>query len=140
MKVYLSGSSVPSEIERVTRWHNRLTKAGIHVVSTWPAVIAQSGGVGNPRDASGDQRASWSKVDLDEVRLADALWFLVPPTSAPTRGAWLELGVAYECGKLLVSSGDTRQSIFTALSEEHETDEAAFNTLLYQAQRRMVAR
>jgi nucleoside 2-deoxyribosyltransferase len=130
MKVYLSGSSVPSEIERVTRWHNRLTKAGIHVVSTWPAVIAASGNVGNPRAASNEQRRTWSRVDLNEVRLADALWFLVPETGTPTRGAWLEFGVAHELGKPVISSGDTRQSIFTALGDEFETDEDAFEALL----------
>lgn len=130
MKVYLSGSSAPPEIDRVALWHNRLTKAGIHVVSTWPAVIAASGSVGNPRDASCDQRRDWSQVDLAEVRSADVLWFLVPEPSTPTRGAWLEMGVAIERGTVLISSGDTKQSIFTALGDEYGTDAEAYVALL----------
>lgn len=136
MRVYLSGSSAPLEIDRVALWHNRLTKAGIHAVSTWPAVIAASGSVGNPRDASIDQRRTWSQIDLAEVRTADVLWFLVPSMLIPTRGAWLEMGVAIERGAPVISSGDTKQSIFTALGDEYETDDEAFAALCMLAGRR----
>lgn len=132
MKIYLAAASTPDQIERVTAWHNRLSKAGMHVVSTWPAVIGQIGAT-NPRNATAAERRGWSATDLQELSSADALWLLCPPSGVTTRGAWVELGVAYDRAKLIVSSGDTRQSIFTALTEEFETDEEAFGALLLVA-------
>lgn len=104
-------------------------EAGLHVVSTWPTVVADVGSA-NPRDVSRLQALRWSQVDLDEVLVADVVWFLTPSPGHSTRGAWVEWGVAWQAGKLIVASGDTRQSIFTALGIEHETDEAALAFLL----------
>lgn len=121
--VYLAGSA--AELERCRHWHSRLIQAGITVVSTWIASVTRVG-CSNPRDAAVADRLRWSETCLIEVRRADVLWLLVPSVTAPTRGAWVELGYASAIEKRIVLSGDTRQSIFTALGDEHETDEQAF--------------
>jgi hypothetical protein len=131
-RVYIAAASTPDQIERVTTWANRLTRAGIAVVSTWPAVIGQVGAT-NPRDASVSDRRGWSAQDLSELTSADAIWLLCPPPGTTTRGAWVELGCAYSRALLIVSSGDTRQSIFTALGVEYGTDEDALDGLLLVA-------
>lgn len=131
-RVYIAAASTPDQIERVATWANRLTKAGIVVVSTWPATVTAVG-AGNPRDASVDQRRQWSAQDLTEVARAEALWMMCPPAGGATRGAWVELGCAYTRALLIVSSGDTRQTIFTALGVEYDTDEDAFSGLLLVA-------
>lgn len=122
-KLYLAGSS--ADADRCARWHAKLVAQGIAVTSTWLSVIATVGSA-NPRDASRDDRERWSTADLAELHAADVVWFLVPPIDKPTRGAWLELGVAVSANKRVVCSGDTRQSIFCALGEEFATDEDAF--------------
>jgi len=123
LKVYLAGST--QDIERVKRWKGALVSVGVEVVSTWIEVIEKVGGA-NPRGATKVQRADWSTTDLAEVASADVLWFLVPPADKATRGAWLEFGYAVARHITLISSGDTRQSIFTAMGIELETDEDAF--------------
>lgn len=124
-RVYIAASSAPSEIERVERWAARLTAAGCQVVSTWPRNIKEVG-VANPRDATKEQRKEWADTCHDQVTKADTLWLMCPPAGQYTRGAWYELGVACRCGVRVISSGDTKQSIFTALGDEYETDEEAF--------------
>src|SRR4051812_33663234 len=123
LHVYIAAS--PSDLERVDHWTARLAAAGIVVVSTWPAVV-RAAGAGNPRDATKEQRASWAAADLLEVGGADLVWLLVP--AKPSFGAGFECGYASH-GPVragLVSSGDTRSSIFTALGHEFDTDEEAF--------------
>lgn len=129
--VYVSASSV--DMDRATYWMERLKMAGISVVSTWAKVIAEQGGDANPREASNDQRRQWSNVDLGEIRACDLLWFLVPDKDKPTRGAWLEVGFADAVDKVLVFSGDTKQSIFCSLGSEHESDIDAFATICRHA-------
>jgi hypothetical protein len=125
IRVYVAGSSL--EMDRARRAVERLYEAGCLVTSTWINVIASVGSA-NPTDVSHERRRSWSVVDLAEVTLADVLWFLVPPTTVQTRGAWVELGHAYASGKQIVCSGDsTAQSIFTALGAEFATDDEAFS-------------
>lgn len=128
-KIYISAASAPDQIGRVATWTRRLKEAHVEVVSTWPETVATAG-VGNPRGAETRQRRQWSWIDLAEVSSADALWFMVPPADVQTRGAWVELGVAYTHAIRIVSSGDTKQSIFTALGDEYETDEEAFAALV----------
>lgn len=131
-RVYLAAASTPGQIERVQLWTARLRSAGVTVTSTWPSTVTAVG-AGNPRDATVAQRRGWAVQELRELERADALWLLAPPNGVTTRGAWVELGVAYTRAMLVVSSGDTRQSIFTALTEEFATDEDAFRALLLVA-------
>lgn len=132
-RVYVGGSS--AEIERAEQAIAELERAGVHVTSTWPIVIRDTAGGANPRDASTADRAHWSAVDLEQLRAADLLWFLVPSTSAPTRGAWLEMGYALAHRKTIVLSGDTRQSIFCALGHEYATDAEALSLILRVTER-----
>lgn len=123
IRVYVAGAS--SESDRARRAVERLRAAGLEVTCTWLDVVASVGDA-NPTDVSAAQRRSWSVVDLAEVVRADVLWFLVPPASIQTRGAWVELGHAYAHNKQIVCSGpDTAQSIFCALGAEFSSDSEA---------------
>lgn len=124
MKVYVAASS--AEIERAEAAIASLRDLGIQVTSTWPAVV-RSVGVSNPRGASRADRRAWSETDLLELAAAEHLWLLAPGPESPTRGAWVELGYARAAGLVIVSSGDTLQSIFPALGLEFATDADALN-------------
>src|SRR3990172_10738927 len=123
--VYIAASTQLSQRERAQHWVNHLALAGVRVVSTWLTVVDVVGSA-NPRDASPEERLQWTANCLREVRECDLLWFLVPPADVLTRGAWAEVGDAVATDKLLVSSGDTKQSIFCALGEERPEDLEAF--------------
>lgn len=135
-RVYIAAASSPDQIERARAMAARCRDLGIEVVSTWTDVIA-SVGVANPREATTDQRRQWSAQDLWEVARAHALWLLFPPAGQTSFGAGVELGSAYARARLIVSSGDTRRSIFPALGMEYATDEDALEGLRLVAVRRM---
>ena len=127
LRVYVAASAL--EIERARAAMAALRAAGVRVTSTWIASI-EAAGASNPRDASPEQRRAWSMSDLAEIRAADVLWLLAPAATAPTRGAWTELGFMYALGRRIVCSGDTRQSIFCALGEEYDSDEHALAAIV----------
>ncbi len=132
MKIYIAASA--AEIERARAMRRELLALGFDVVSTWIENVDKVG-ASNPRDATREQRSTWAKQDLMEVMSAEVIWFLVPDVKAPTRGGWVELGFAYGITRFrlaleqppieMIFSGDTKQSIFTALGIEIETDEQA---------------
>lgn len=122
-KIYVAAAS--ADMDRVREWSDRLKLAGLTVTGTWLEVIATVGDA-NPRDASQVQRCEWSMADLGQVRDADLVWFMVPPASMSTRGGWLEVGFAEALEKVIVFSGDTKQSIFCAIGGEFDRDGDAF--------------
>lgn len=122
--VYVAGSAAPSEAPRIAAAIASLRANGFVVTCSWPDVVATVGDA-NPRTASVAERRGWSTQDLNEVDAADAVWFLVPEPPLTTRGAWFEAGYAYSEHKHLVFSGDTRQSVFTSLGIECDSDMAA---------------
>lgn len=122
--VYIAGSA--AEIERARHWHIALRAAGVTVVSSWIESVASASGVSNPRDATKDERLTWSAGCLREVDRAAVFWFLVPPLDRTTRGGWVEAGYAYALAKPMVFSGDCKQSIFTALGTEFHSLEQCF--------------
>lgn len=126
--VYVAAASTDGEIHRAKYMVAVLRAAGIRVTSTWLDVVEQHGT--NPRDASHLDRRAWSLKDLEEIESADAVWFLAPPPGVTTRGGWFEIGYGYALDKHVVSSGDTKQSIFTALGHERERDLDAHRLLL----------
>ena len=128
--VYVAAAS--SDLDRAERWMRLLGAADIGVTSTWVDVIRASGLEGNPRDATQPQRRDWSDADLNGVRNADLVWFLVNNT-APARGAYFECGYARGLDKVLVFSGDTKQSIFPALGQEYAEDIDAFAAICRMA-------
>lgn len=134
-RVYIAAASTPDEMLRVERCARALAEVGIEITSTWPTVIGQVGAT-NPRNASVGDRRAWSAQDLSEVANADALWLLCPPSGAATRGAWCEMGYAWAKGRLVIASGDTKQTIFTALGAEYDTDDEALHALALVAERR----
>lgn len=129
---YLAASS--ADISRAKLWRDKLVANGVNVVSTWIETVEQVGNA-NPRNATTAQRHGWSLDDLVQIDKAYVFWFLVPPMTSPTRGAWLEFGYAINrfwfvsdkmTKPVCIASGDTKQSIFCALATEFETDEQAF--------------
>lgn len=124
IRVYVAAAA--TETARVAAAIQLLREAGHVVTCTWPEVVAATPGGSNPRDASRHDRHGWSRQDLHEVCGAGVLWMLVPTLPAVTRGAWFEAGFAHACGKTLVFSGDTKQSVFCALGEEFADDMDAF--------------
>lgn len=128
MKIYIAAASL--EIARAERACIDLIHNGLEVTSTWMNQIRQVGSA-NPRDATDWQRASWAVQCLREVAASDVLWFLVPPADTATAGGWAELATAYVLPfASIVSSGDTKRSIFCALGAEFATDAAALFYLL----------
>jgi LmbE family N-acetylglucosaminyl deacetylase len=131
VKVYIAGAT--AEIERAKKWHQRLTEVGIEVVSTWITNV-EAVGIGNPRHAAREERASWARTCLREAAQADVLWLLTPGPEARTAGAWYESGFVYGIaradGPTLIASGDTKQTIFTALADEYPNDIDAFIAII----------
>lgn len=122
LRVYLAAST--AELHRARAAVEALGAAGIDVRASWLENVERVG-VANPTDVPALQRRIWSDTCLDELDDCDLLWFLVPPSFTPTRGAWVEAGYAHALGKRLVFSGTTRQSIFCALGTEFALDSDA---------------
>lgn len=132
-RVYIAAASVPSEIARVERWEAKLKEIGVEVVSTWPRNIREVG-IANPTCASRGDRREWAETCADQVAKANALWLICPPLGVTTRGAWFELGIAYATGADIVCSGDTKQTIFTALAANEDYDDVvAFAAITHLA-------
>jgi hypothetical protein len=124
--VYVAASS--NEIDRAQRWIDMLGKAGIECTSTWIESIKKVG-ESNPYDATPEVRRTYASENESCVRSSDLLWFLVPAPIAPNnhgRGGYYEAGMAKSIGKVLVFSGDTRQSVFCAHGIEFVEDIDAF--------------
>jgi hypothetical protein len=124
LRVYVAGSS--SDIERAERWIKSLRQRGIVVTASWPEMVRQNGA--EPRSVDAATRARWAMDDLAAIAHADVFWMLVPPADEPTIGAWIGFGFAQRSATTIFS-GDTRQTSFTALGEEYETDDAAFDRI-----------
>lgn len=133
ISVYIAASSL--EIERAERCRDLARAAGLQVVSTWTDSV-RAVGESNPRTATREQREAWAMACLREVHSADVLWLLAPAATAPTRGAWAELGYASAFRRIrIVASGDTAQSIFCALADletPNDADALAAIPLLYE--------
>lgn len=125
IRVYVAAAS--QDWDRAEHWMQRLRDAGVAVTSTWVETI-KTVGAANPTDADDFDREKWARDDLDQVAYSDLLWFLVPD-DAPGRGAYAELGFAWGAAVPVVSSGATKQSIFTALGREYATDGDAFDMI-----------
>lgn len=124
--VYIGASS--TEIDRAERWAKMLAKAGIKCTSLWVDSIKKAGAA-NPRDVDASVRLGYADENERCVRDSDLLWFLVPAPIAPNnhgRGGYYEAGMAKTLGKVLVFSGDTKQSVFCAHGAEFEDDLDAF--------------
>lgn len=148
IRVYVAAAS--SEIERAKRAMQMLRDKGIEVVSTWPEVIEKVGEA-NPMGAPRADRRRWAMDDLNELMQATVLWFLLPPPSLNTTGAYVELGFFLAMKTIADSARDqmaqigivsptllpvcsgTERSIFTALMAHEETDEAVVDKLVTKA-------
>ena len=97
LRVYVAGSS--GEIERVERVIAHLRLMGVTITHDWTADIraVRAAGLASDADLSDDEARKHALTDLEAVATAHAVLFLAPTT--PTRGAWVEMGYAYGCGK-----------------------------------------
>ena len=113
LRVYVAGSS--REIPRVRAAHRALREAGFELAYDWTHGVEAAVARGVSEDAMPDGEAhAVATRDLAGVNAADVVWLLAP--EQPTRGAWVELGVADALGSDIVVSGPRcRQSVFTRL-------------------------
>jgi hypothetical protein len=110
MKVYVAGSS--AELDRCEAFIARVREAG-HVV-TFDWTVGRRAQRGGDASLADDEREAVAIDCLVGVRNAKAFVLLYP--QAPTRGAWVEYGVAIAtsgCGVIVV--GDDRSTVMTAL-------------------------
>lgn len=126
-RVYVAASAM--EIDRAKRAVKSLADGGVDALASWIGNVGADG-ASNPRDATKRDRYRWSAASLTEASTADVVLMLVPPPELATRGAWFELGFAFGIAKMLVFSGDTKQSVFCALGDEHDTDAEAIAAIL----------
>lgn len=128
MIVYVAGSS--SEPERVRRAMGEVVGRGWTLAQDWLADIEREGAA-NPTDD--DVRRRCARADRNAVSTATVFWLLAP--EQPTRGAWVELGVAISVraeeyrrfghsDRLVVVSGNGKQSIFCSLADREFSDDS----------------
>lgn len=122
-RLYIAGAS--AEIDMVAAYMKMARERGWAITFDWTRDVFEARAAGVADSAlSDDRRAALAVLDLEGVRLADAVWLLVPPPGR-SAGAWLELGYAISMQKRIVVSGDYRRSIFTSLASkcfEHHTE------------------
>jgi len=95
----------------------------------WVAMVEAAGSANE--GLTDDQRCYYAHADLHAVGLADVLWLLAPSPSAPSTGAWVELGYALRAAPRVIVSGPARtRSIFCALGEEYDSDDEAWTAIV----------
>lgn len=110
MKVYIAASS--REPERVRAAQDAVHARGWTITADWYTPIAERAERGlTDADLSDPEAAGVAHDCLDALARAEVLWYLCP--TQPTRGAYVELGVALAWGMPIVCSG-ARTSIFEA--------------------------
>lgn len=129
LRVYVAASSAEgARARRVMDSVNRLP--GCVVAHDWLAVMERA--PAPDRALPRTDAAMYAAEGLAAVASCDVFWLLAPMW--PTRGAWVELGVAISSLRTIIVSGDCAQSIFCALGREFEqadgtSDEDAFTAL-----------
>ncbi len=126
MSVYVAGSS--SELERAERVIGALRDGGVEITHDWTRGVrdARERGIVDDASLSPGEAYAAAREDHDAVRRSDAFLLLAPTT--PTRGAWVELGLALASvpGAVVVSGAASGDSIFTRLADRiFHTDDAA---------------
>lgn len=125
--VYVAASS--RDLARAKRWTRALLDCNIGVSSTWIESV-ESVGEANPRNASSASRRRMAERCITGIAESDILWLLVPSAPLVSAGAWCEFGFAWMTNRVVIASGDTKLSVFSALALEFETDAAAFSEIL----------
>lgn len=137
LKVYVIGSSDPSERERVRSAMDAISATpGLQLSHDWLKVVQEAGSAN--AGLTHEQRKTAADDDLTGIARANAVLFLAPTTV--TRGAWLELGAALGMfhSSRVVCAGNTEQSIFCALGTEVATDAEALDYLRGLAAKQVV--
>lgn len=143
LAVYIAGSS--RELDRVRAAQRVLESVGAKLTYNWVPDVERAIASGTPEPALARHiRRELASRDVEGVRSCDLLWWLAP--SEPTRGAWLELGVAIERARrpIIIVSGTEEQrlqSIFTdAYEVSHHTTDLQAGALVAAAVRMRTGR
>ena len=114
IRVFVSGAS--DEMERASRFIDALNAHPHCEALDWPANIRAVGSAN--RGVPGREARRSAARSFEFARDCDVMLFLVP--AVPTRGAWVELGVALLSGKACVAIAgrkhDIDGSIFCSLA------------------------
>jgi hypothetical protein len=126
--VYVAASG--HEIERAERVVAQLRARGCTITHDWTAGMRRELAAGRrDRDLPDDEAHAYARRDIDAVRDADVFLFLVPET--PSKGAWIELGIALSSRCDIVIAGDYQASIFTRHTyASAATDDAAIDAVM----------
>lgn len=119
MRVYVAGSS--RELPRVRWAMDEIRAIGGTITEDWASKVERQLADGmTDADLSEHVRSEAVEACLNGVRAADVFWLLAPPDTAPSRGAWVELGYALGLRRagahlaIVASGGHARRSIFTS--------------------------
>lgn len=118
MRIYVAGSS--REIERAVSVIAGLRAAGHEITHDW-TVECTAARLAGYSDATypPEMRRATAMADYCGVANAEVAVFLIPPADKPSRGMWVELGIAlgHEPAPLIIVVGDGGQSIFCELAD-----------------------
>lgn len=125
MRLYLAGAS--AELQLIEGYIKRILAETSHTIThDWTKAVRRYGA--NPPNMLLPDRKLASIEDLSGAFQADLVWLLVP--AAASIGCYFEVGAAFQDGKQIIASGDTRKSIFCSLFKaEYPTHEDAFKVI-----------
>lgn len=128
-RIYLAGSS--REIETVERYRDKLIAAGWTITHDWCSAMRACPVPDS--QLTPEQRMRYATDDAAGVIAADVLWLLVP--QAPSKGAWVELGIAIGHAAALglfpmvIASGGGDASIFNGYAYRMDSHDEACELL-----------
>lgn len=125
MKLYLAGASL--DIELIELWVRRIENETNHTIPyDWTKTVRRQG-ANNP-DWLLPDRKLYSVECLQAAFSADLIWLLM--TRTPSIGAYFQVGAAFQDGKQIIVSGDTKRTIFTSLfRHKYTSHEEAFQAI-----------
>jgi nucleoside 2-deoxyribosyltransferase len=118
MRIYVAGSS--RELGRAEGVIGALRAMGHDITHDWTIEVAFSRSRGQTDATYSEEfrrRTAWE--DVKGVLRADVVVVLIPSLDRPSRGAWVELGIALDAAHkpFTICVGDYSQSIFCALAD-----------------------
>jgi hypothetical protein len=136
MRVFVAGSS--RDLERAELAHFRLRRAGITVTSDWTSHVRAARNRGVMSDAELDDAERAEACASNRRCLAESTHFLLlaPSPDAPSRGAWVELGMALGSCVVVVAGLHARDCIYTHWAHRlYESDDVAIDSLIAETRR-----
>ena len=117
LKVYVAGAYAEApRVERAFDWVR--SRDELALAHDWLSVIRA---VNKPDgDLSRADARKYANADLEQLRAADLVWFLLPQAHVG-RGCWVEFGYALGLSPspAIVTSGPQLPTVFAALADQH---------------------